>query len=502
MKDGDAKMNQSKNKSIHFSADHSGLPIASVIQLAWAKVLSVHFNQKDVTFGLVMSNRADGFDNIMGPCISTNPCRINFNNLQKNVEILEEIQKNNGAILSLPEMGLRAILDTVGPNFDINSLLTITDATKDKQTFYSSLEVSEMIQNYPLSVIVTLSSGVTLSMDYDASLTDEAAEILLDHFKNAILYCLKYPDYSVENICLLSPYEQELLHKGFADEPRIEIVHRSLIDLFQETVKSYPEKTAIKVLGQGSLTYSQLSKLADKFATYLQSKGVNYSSIIPVSFPKSQEMIIAILALYKLGAAYCPIDPNVPKDRQLAMIKELGATYVVCHPDFASIFSSDAIVLSYDPKHGTTDRSLVKNGQNKIAYVIFTSGSTGKPKGVFISQEGAVHSCVYHAEIYGDHNVLQFSNYAFDISVTDIFSTFYSTGCLCIATRDSLLNDLNQVMVDMDIEMLYTTNTVASLIVPEKATSLKILAVGGEKVSQGLVNRWADRVDLYNLCGN
>lgn len=132
---------------------------------------------------------------------------------------------------------------------------------------------------------------------------------------------------------------------------------------------------------------------------------------------------------------------------------------------------------------------------DELAYVIYTLGSTGQPKGVMIQHQAiaaAIDSIIsFESRDNERHKTLQFSNYTFDASVYDIFVPLGSGHTLCMAPTDRLLSDLANVINEMDVTHCLLTPTVARLLDPKDAPSLKALTVGGESITTDVVEKWS-----------
>lgn len=189
---------------------------------------------------------------------------------------------------------------------------------------------------------------------------------------------------------------------------------------FAQIVKLFPDAPAV-VEADRSISYKELDILADRIMTKFADAGYSYIGIV---MSHGIEMIAAILAVLKSGAAYVPAEPTLPKDRIDYMMNRAGVSLIITD-DYCRDLPSAA---------NLADRSR----PDGIAYVLYTSGTTGKPKGVLVEN----HSVVNYAEAFeaefhvapGDV-MLQFSICAFDIFVEEVFTTLLNGAALAIPPR-------------------------------------------------------------------
>lgn len=189
---------------------------------------------------------------------------------------------------------------------------------------------------------------------------------------------------------------------------------------FAQIVKQFPDAPAV-VEADRSISYKELDILADRIMTKFADAGYSYIGIV---MSHGIEMIAAILAVLKSGAAYVPAEPSLPKDRIDYMMNRAGVSLII----------TDDYCRDLPPAANPADRSR----PDGIAYILYTSGTTGKPKGVLVEN----HSVVNYAEAFeaefhvapGDV-MLQFSICAFDIFVEEVFTTLLNGAALAIPPR-------------------------------------------------------------------
>jgi nonribosomal peptide synthetase DhbF len=217
-------------------------------------------------------------------------------------------------------------------------------------------------------------------------------------------------------------------------------------DLLQAQADRTPDAQAVAWAG-GALTYAELHARVSRLARLLIERGAGPEDLVAVLLPRSADLVVALLAVLKSGAAYLPVNPDYPAQRiglmlddaQPALVLTSGAVEVrlpgcllIDSPELAGELSRypDTSPADADRRAPLTPRSP--------AYVLYTSGSTGVPKGVEVEQRSLANYLDYCVSAYPalrGHTLLH-SPVAFDLTVTSLFGTLASGGCLHIAALD------------------------------------------------------------------
>lgn len=291
---------------------------------------------------------------------------------------------------------------------------------------------------------------------------------------------------------------------------------------FLRTVAEYPDKVAAAYLNN-QITYGELDRKSSQLANYMLKLGGSGGKPVAVRTDRSPETAIAILAIFKTGNAYLPLDSKYPEDRIAYMLEDSGAGMLLWYgrggapcslklPDNMTVINLvyDAPGIALMPET-MPDVSL---SAGDMAYLMYTSGTTGKPKGVMINQRNMVnHNLAVIREFGLDSSAktLQFASLNFDISVEEMFPTWLVGGTL-IFIPDGMMENPPELFRFIDREKLTfldlptaywheLVNLIDDLPMPE---SVKTVVIGGEKASVEHFNRWrekAEKVKLINSYG-
>jgi tyrocidine synthetase-3 len=242
----------------------------------------------------------------------------------------------------------------------------------------------------------------------------ETIEKFSGFFKRLISSIQARPDEKISGLEIISEEEKNWILYDFnrteEEFPRHKTVHL----LFEEQVKKTPDHITVE-FDNHLVTYGQLNENADRLAYYLVEQGVRPDSIVATMMQPSIELVIGIYAILKAGAAYLPIDPDIPGGRIDYILKDSGAALCLDNESYKTY------------KSYRSHRShKINAAPSNLAYVIYTSGSTGRPKGVAVEHRQLVNF-VYHMYnrydrgIGGNDRCLGHTNMMFDVSVWEFF---------------------------------------------------------------------------------
>ena len=237
---------------------------------------------------------------------------------------------------------------------------------------------------------------------------------------------------------------QQITAWGAGERSPIERI--TVVQQFERQVMRSPTKTAVSYEEQ-SITYSQLNERANQLAKHLRETGAGLGIVVGVCLDRSIELIIALLAVLKSGAAYLPLDPEFPAERLGFMIEDSGARMLLVSEDRASELELPTDVRCLDPTALSAELSLrdganlewVGDG-NDPAYVIYTSGSTGRPKGVVVQHRALVNllNSIRQRPGLTEKDVLAaVTTVSFDISGLEIYLPLIVGGRVELISRET-----------------------------------------------------------------
>jgi amino acid adenylation domain-containing protein len=256
------------------------------------------------------------------------------------------------------------------------------------------------------------------------------------------------------------------------------------------------------------LTYAQLDERAERLADHLRARGAGACSVVGVSLPRCADLVVALLAVLKAGAAYLPLDPEHPEARIEAMCADAGA---VCVLTAAGMAREAAPGMAPPSEPGVPRRAAYPDGP---AYVLFTSGSTGRPKGVVVPHRGIVNRLLWmqrHFRLGADDRVLQKTPAGFDVSVWEFFWPLITGAALVLARPDGHRDPayLASLVRRRAVTTVHFVPSMLDVFLDEPAaaecTGLRRVICSGEALSPATRDRFhrlaLPHAELHNLYG-
>jgi amino acid adenylation domain-containing protein len=290
----------------------------------------------------------------------------------------------------------------------------------------------------------------------------------------------------------------------------------TLPQLFEAQVRRYPDNTAV-VHNTVALTYTTLNERANRLARILIARGAGPEKLIGLVLPRSADMLIAILAISKAGAAYVPVDPAYPAPRIGSLLADCAPLLVLTTSAVAPVLPVRADRIELD--NPDTGELLARQASHDVddaertfpltpdhpAYVIYTSGSTGAPKGVVVPHRGLASLAADHIERFGiapGDGVLQFASVNFDCSVGDMLMALSSGSALIVRPQDCLSgHELGDLIDQTGATHVTIPPQVLAALQPAAYPSLRTLATAGDVLPAELVARWAPGRRMFNVYG-
>ncbi|MEM6846913.1 MAG: amino acid adenylation domain-containing protein [Pseudomonadota bacterium] len=379
--------------------------------------------------------------------------------------------------------------------------------------------------------------GVGISLEYATDIFDqETAERLSAMFVRLLGTAVLAPETLLADLPLMDAAERHQVVALFNDTAVDTPQDRTVVDLFCAQATERPDAVAV-VDGTRTLTYAALDAASNRLARHLMSLGVGPEVVVGVCLERSAELIVSVLAIWKAGGAYLPLDPNYPEARLRFMLHDAGAGMMLTTSDIATALQADnpdasshahahgephpparLILLDdtatrtavADLSHGPltdADRSAPLKPHN-LAYVIYTSGSTGLPKGVMVGHGESVALGASLQAKYGlapNMQVLQVASPAFTQIIEEIAPTLMLGSCVILVRPESGIlsaDDIEKLSRHPGPLIAMLVPSVLESVTTKQIEHIKILIVTGERVSETLVARLSRDRRLFNEYGS
>ena len=365
---------------------------------------------------------------------------------------------------------------------------------------------------FDLSLVVFESElNLRLSLRYNTDLFDGATiERMARHLQTLLEGIVANPDQRVGELPLLTQKERRFLLEC-NEGPRRDGSARPFPRVFEDQVECSPEAPAI-VCESRSISYQELNRRANQVARHLRQLGVGPGGVAGIYLPRSIEMIVAVLGVWKAGAAYVPLDPNYPGRRLADMIADSRPAILVTQADLVErlpAHGSALLRLDADwPAIATQDAAnLGPNvGPDDPCYIIFTSGTTGQPKGVLLCHRGLSNLVEAEREVFAstaEDRILLFASQSFDASVFEMVMPLSVGATMVVATGSSILPgpDLAVLLRDQAVTTVTLPPSILALLPRTELPALRTIIVAGEACPAEVVAAWAPGRRFFNAYG-
>ncbi|WP_326806731.1 amino acid adenylation domain-containing protein [Streptomyces sp. NBC_01775] len=304
-----------------------------------------------------------------------------------------------------------------------------------------------------LSVMAYEQADGAVRLDFNGNpdcYSDEELRIHQDRFLALLDTLVTDLDVAVGEVDVLGAAERGRLLEGWKGAAA-ELTSDTLPEVLAAQAARTPERVAV-VCGESSLTYEELHTRANRLARHLVRRGVGPERVVGLVLPRTEDMVVAVLAVLKAGGAYLPIDPGYPAHRVAFMLADAEPALLLATSETAGCVEDstvDVVVLD----SGEVGRSLAEQPSSELgeeerrpphgthpAYVIYTSGSTGTPKGVVVPHVNAVNLLSWAVRTLGERDlgrVLVSTSLSFDVSVFELLAPLACGGCAEVV-RDGL----------------------------------------------------------------
>src|SRR2546427_5178144 len=486
-------------------------------------LLARYSGQDDVVVGSPFSNRMiSGLEDLMGCCMNTLPLRAKLGEAGTFRAALEVVHQSVLAAYGRQRVPLQLIVDKLeaerypGMNPLFQSLFMFQEPPmmiKLEGLEITPLWIHDGTSKFDMTIWLW-DSGEQISglWEYDTNLYEaDTINRLILNFETFVSAAMSEPDTAWRRLPLAGPQEVKLLTQEFNRTERNWQDHSSLVELLEQTATARPETVAL-VFDDEKMTYRELMHSAETLAHRLTSLGVKSGSLVGICVERSPDMVIAMIAILKSGAAYLPLDLAFPEQRLSFMIEDSGLRFIVTNSNAVSqLPPHKARTVLLDEKTAlaeTLTESVVQPDQDSLAYVRYTSGSTGRPKGVAISHQALLNFLRSMREQPGYTNrdvLLAVTTLSFDISELEIWLPLLCGGTIVLATRNQVIDgaELSRLIARHGVTVMQATPATWWLMIEagwKGESRLKALC-GGEALSpqlaDGLVRRCAELWNMY-----
>ena len=499
-----------------------GLTVNTLVQGAWALILSGLTGRQDVVFGTTVAGRPPelpGIEQMVGLLMNTVPVRVRLDPGRRVGTVLRQLQDEQSALiphqhLSLPRIqrlaGLGELFDTtaVFENIPVGAILGEQRAGQLRVAASQASDI-DAATHYPLSITAYPGDRLRLVLNYRTDVFErEAAERIAARLERLVRSLVRGIDGHLGAVSLLTDQEHEqilTLSRGAALDA--DWTGSSIPERFAEQVARAPGAIAV-TCGDRRLTYADLDALSDRLAIRLVELGVRPESRVAVLQQRSESLVVTLLAILKAGGAYVPLDSRFPD----TVIEEVarGTDTVLLITDQVSakgreirdtavprVLSIDALDLGDTESSAPLPHPLrvplpPSPAASQLAYVMLTSGSTGGAKGVAVTHQDVLELAAHSAWRSEDHAaVLLHSAQAFDATIYELWVPLLTGRRVVVCPTPELdVSTLGSLIREQGITALWLTAGLFRLVAdeaPESFAGVRQVWTGGDVVPAPMV---------------
>lgn len=396
------------------------------------------------------------------------------------------------------DMGRSPLFDVVVATQNANNNVPEINSIKK-----SDFEFHSKISKFDLAFFFTEleEGGCVVGIEYSTDLfLGERIERMAGHFQELANGVLEDKDIPVKSLNIMQEWERQKVLFQYNDTHQVYPGNKTIVEMFQEQTLKSPDAVAV-VFEKQRMTYGELNNRANQMAYYLKNKGVTPNSFVALMKERGPDMIVSILGVLKVGAAYLPIDIKSPMGRIIAIINDskprvlLTDSFVLKDPAFSKLKGHLEEIILQDKAIKDIEQADNRNPEkvscaNDLAYVMYTSGSTGQPKGVLVEHRNVIRLVknTNYTDIKSGDRILQLSNYAFDGSVFDIFGALLNGASIYIVPLEILysMEELGAFIENNNINITFITTALINQLIdtcPEVIKNFDKIYFGGQDAS-------------------
>src|SRR5579872_2842074 len=503
---------------LHRVARNYKLTMNTILQGAWARLLSQYSGENDVVWGTTVSGRPaqlPGVETMVGLFINTLPMRARLeDSASRVVDWLARLQSEQVEAQEYQYVPLTSIQSwsqvrhseplfeslIVFENYADDAFETgYGELPQDGSSGLKELGTIEKI-HYPLALTANPAKDFHLSLSYDSErFSESSARQICEGLVWILADLAEHPERRFSDWSVITNEMRQQILLDSSPAQYEDIGAKCVHELFEEQAERIPEAIAA-TFDQQFLSYGELNRRSNRLARYLMRLGVRPEVRVGICLDRSMEMMMALLGVLKAGGAYVPLDPSYSSERLCFMLQDSRARVLVGRIPSGNLRPHDCLVVELDDHAEAIAKEADQNLNRSImmenlAYVIYTSGSTGRPKGVQIVHSALTNflrSMLLQPGIDASDILLAVTTLSFDIAGLELYLPLIAGGCVKILTREAAADGTRLLReLDKNVTMMQGTPQTWRLLYEtgwSGSSRLKVLC-GGEAVPFSLSER-------------
>ncbi|MHA5053720.1 amino acid adenylation domain-containing protein, partial [Streptomyces sp. SD15] len=387
-----------------------GVTVNTLVQAAWGLLLSRLTGRDDVVFGATVAGRPpelDGVESMIGLFINTVPVRVRLRDDEPVGAFLDRLQEEQSRLLDHQHLGLADIQRGAGLGELFDTLVVfesypVVESEGDGSGPRATVRDHEDSTHYPFAWAVEPAERLRLTAEFRPDLFEETtARRLVQSMLTLFAAMTADPEQPVGRLDILTPADRRTLLETWNDNA-LPAGPGTVPALFEAQAAATPDAIAVTD-ADVTWTFAELKARADRLARVLAAEGAAPERIVALSLPRTADHITAILAVLKAGAAYLPLDADLPAERIRDLLADARPALVLTTAELGPTLPETTVrTLLLDALDDVPGIEPTAPDPDHPAYVIYTSGSTGRPKGVVVTHRSVAN--LFHSHRHDLHD--------------------------------------------------------------------------------------------------
>lgn len=491
-------------------------------------------NEDEVTVGVPFANRnREELRSLVGIFINNKVLRARRKSQQSFAEYLQDIAQVNRDAIAAQDVPFEILVEQLNPERSLSHapLFQIMLTVNQHEIAVSEAEQASMLRIRPWQAesnaikldlhldITDGERGLQCSLMFNNALwTRQSIVAMAQSFQTLCQQVVANPQGDINRLALLEQHAVAGHFEQYQADSKPFDAHLNMAQLIEIQAAATPNAVAVSCEGE-SMTYAELNGQANRLAHHLIAEGV-VGELIGVYCDRAVTLPLAMLAIFKAGGVYVPLEPGLPQQRLEAMIADGNIRTVLCQRHLADHalpvancwVIDDEQLLQQLAQYDDSNLVPAKSGPQDAAYVIYTSGSTGQPKGVVVEHRALVNRIQWMQNSYpltGNDKVLQKTPVSFDVSMWELTWPLLCGATMLLARPNGHREPhyLSKLIMQNEVSVVHFVPSMFAAMMAEGywggCTSLRYVFCSGEVLPSGTA-RWHQRLNkaqLHNLYG-
>lgn len=429
-----------------------------MVLLAAFKVLLLQYSgQEDILLGTPTAGRLKhDFEGLVGFFVNNLVLRTDLSGNPSFAELVQRVRKTSLEAFEHQSVPFDQLVEVLQPDRSLDRspifqvMFTLQNAPLPRLHLddleMKPLDFQSLQARYDIAVDVHLFEGkYRCDFEFNTDIFEEETVLQMQrHYLGLLERVASAPATPIRALCVLSESEHHQIVEEWNRTAMPASPYVTVAEWFQAQAAKSPAAAAL-VFGGRTLTYAELDAQSNKLASILRSRGVARGTVVGVFLHRSHEIVVALLGILKAGAAYLPLDPQLPAQRIEFLIADAAVPLIVTQTELRDTLSdSGAALLMIDQVSESVEQPPAdKPSSEDLAYLIYTSGSTGNPKGTEVSHGALVNlvaSMLREPGLTSADTLVAITTLSFDIAGLEIFGPLVGGATLVVASREQVLD--------------------------------------------------------------